>query len=402
MTSRDQDDLDAAVAAAATHPQDQVDDLPVDVASRELMEKIMSTEPRSTRSTLSESGPATRRTRRLVIPLLAAAAVTAIVTGSLALQTAGGDSPSEEAAPASTGTPSSTGAPTTSDKPTKTAPATPKGPSLPPTADNLHDVVLEADGWKVEDLDDSEFGGSLWWSNGALDAYMNWYPKEDYAMYLADRREIGPAEKIELLGQEGLAFTYQDMGDPVMDKDDPTVKGAPVETDSTADEDSGPNPARKMVILPPVGDWYIVFDVSAEDAESVDALLMSLRRVPRDEWLAAMEDTTVQPADAEEFLDQVSQGVPMPAGATVEPDDLNLPQSAYHARLAFIGPVVCGWAEDYVAGDTEALKVLRGSKDWPGVKALSPEGEYGSVLADAVESLATDHNMGDFRQEVGC
>lgn len=385
----DQDDLDAAVAAATPYPQAQVDDLSVGMAGHDLMETIMTTEPRPTRTALTDAGSPIRPTRRFVTPVLAAAAVTAIVVGSLALRDGSGDAPGEEAAPASSG------ATTTS--------ATGPAPSLAPRGDNLFEVVLTADDWQVTNLDQSTWGGNLSWTHDDEQVEMNWYRAEDYPSYLADRREIGPAEKIELLGQEGEAFTY-----PKAQQGDPVEMGVPLAKKPSKGDDGTrivkdpelPDGTRTMVILPPVGDWFLEFDVTAEDARSVESLLESLRRVPHAEWLAALDDTTVQPAEAEEFLKKVSQGVPMPDGLEVEPGDLDLPQSAYHARIAFISPVVCAWAEDYLGGDEEALEVLRSSKDWSAVTALEPDGDYGSALAESVELLAKDRNLDNFRQAV--
>lgn len=410
MNSR-QDDLDAAVAAADPCPRSQVNDLSVDQAGRDLMETIMTTTkpPRRVRldDQLASDG---RHRRRILTPLLAAAAVTAIVAGGFALRGLDDENPSSEGGPDAAPAAGPDGAPKAGADGDRAADGKPRHKqSLPPTAANLHHV-LGADEWSISNVDDSEWGGNLTWTTGEGErsVEMNWYPADDYQGYLADRREIGPAEEIDLLGQSGDSFTYpdDDLQPPGGSSLSPTPAGGDAETPTETDGENETGPetpgARTMVILPPVGGWFLEFDVMADDKAAVEAALAELHRVTPEQWQDGLGKDAVQPADADEFLDEVAKGVPMPDGVEVTTDDLRLPQSAYHARLAFLQPVLCGWAEDYVGGDGAAMDVLKGSKDWPAVKALSPDGDYPSVLADAVRDLAKDRDLGHFGQGVGC
>ena len=102
--------------------------------------------------------------------------------------------------------------------------------------------------------------------------------------------------------------------------------------------------------------------------------------------------------------------MPIPSGVDVTVDDLNLPQSPYHARIAFVGPVLCGWAEQYAAGDQHALETLRDSRDWPVVQAIGAErGDYPEVVAASIEQLVsgttdkgTPYTLADFALSFGC
>ncbi|KRF16581.1 hypothetical protein ASG90_09890 [Nocardioides sp. Soil797] len=403
--NRRQDDLDAAVAAADPYPQPQVDDLAVDEAGRDLMETIMTDTQPPRRARLNDQsvseGP--RRTR-MVVPLLAAAAVTAIVAGGFALQGLDGESATPDATPAA----GPAAGPTTGPEGAPAAGTeTLHKKSLPPTGANLHNV-LGAETWRVDSLDDSEWGGSLLWTigEGEQTVEMHWAPAEDYQGALADRQEIGPVQEIDLLGQTGKKFTYpgETLQPPGGDSLSPTPARGDANPSTQTDTEAGEEAAgaRVMVLLPPVDGWYLEFDVMAADEAAVEAALAELHRVSPDEWQVGLGQSTVQPAEGEEFLDEVAQGVPMPDGVEVTTDDLNLPQSAYFARVAFLQPVLCGWAEDYVGGDKSAIDVLRASKDWPVVKALAPEGDYPSALADAVRKLAKDRDLDHFGQGVGC
>ena len=82
-------------------------------------------------------------------------------------------------------------------------------PGLPPTAGNLHQVLLVRDGWSIKYMDASAWGGSIQWEKGADTLEMTWYKAEDYDAYLADRRADGTESGARLLGQDGRAF---DMG----------------------------------------------------------------------------------------------------------------------------------------------------------------------------------------------
>ena len=93
----------------------------------------------------------------------------------------------------------------------------------------------------------------------------------------------------------------------------------------------------------------------------------------------------------------------MPEGVSVTVGDLWLPQDAYQARVAFVVPVLCGWAEQYAAGNDAALdratrqRVLAGH---------AGDGERRSttrrVVAEDVELLAGDRHYEGYRHGWGC
>ncbi len=160
---------------------------------------------------------------------------------------------------------------------------------------------------------------------------------------------------------------------------------------------------RVMTILPPVGDWFLEFDAFVGSEDEYADVMASLTRVERGAWLAGVDtDDVVVPAEGEAFLQEAGQDVPMPEGVSVTVGDLWLPQDAYQARVAFVVPVLCGWAEQYAAGNDAALTALRGSASWPVMQALASDGDYPTVVAEDVELLAGDRHYEGYRQGWGC
>ncbi len=265
----------------------------------------------------------------------------------------------------------------------------PTDPGLPPTAANLYQVLVTADGWTFDGMDNSQYGGSQYWRNGGQWLEVQWYPANQYDTYLRDRRTDTTERPVELLGQSGLEFT---------EKAEPA--SSPVDFDHPAPKDaenrwtwSGAGPMvagghRVYTILPALGDYFLMVDAYTTDQAAFDDVIRSLTRVDKTTWQRAIDQGVVTEAEGEAFLAEAKQGVPMPDGVEVTVDDLDLPQSPYQARAAFAGPVLCGWAEQYVAGDEQALETLRDSREWPVLQAMRPEGDYAEVVAENIEQLA--------------
>jgi hypothetical protein len=379
---------DDAVAATNPYPRRTVDGLPLDAASQVLLEEIMS-KPTATRARTVRP-PRRRTSRRWIAPVAAAAVVAAVVAGSVAL-TGGRPSPSEPGSPP-IATQSS---------------ASPVDPSLPPTAGNLHQVLLLRDGWSVDYMSDSRWGGSIRWARGADTLEMTWYETDEYDTYLADRRADGTESAATLLGQDGRSF---DMGPVSQGLEVTSPTEAPTEaSDSppTLTHRGGATPhsdgIRVMTILPPVGDWFLEFDAFVGSDDEYADVMASLTRVERGAWLSGVDNAgVVVPAEGDAFLQEAGQDVPMPEGVSVTVDDLQLPQDAYQARSAFVAPVLCGWAAQYAAGKDAALAALRGSASWPVMQAMARDGDYPSAVAEDVEQLAADRSYEGWRQGWGC
>jgi hypothetical protein len=261
-------------------------------------------------------------------------------------------------------------------------------------------VVLTGAGWEVSHLDsDPEYGGSLSWEDGAASAELSWYPAESYDSYLGDRRAIGPERRVELLGQEGSAFSYG-RSDAVPDSSDALLPDPTAGPDTPAggsgDDPGAPDTVRRHLLLPPVGDWFLEVDVTLAADTPLRTFTAALRRVPEKEWVAYLADQdTVVPATAAAFLAEAGREVSLPPGVTVTAADLSLPQDGYQARVAFLQAVMCGWAERLedarASGDTDAEQrattALRASAGWPVMEALAADGEFDEVFAEGATAL---------------
>ncbi|UYM07338.1 hypothetical protein [Solicola gregarius] len=367
---------DEAVAAGDPYPQQSVEELSLRAASQELMEEVMATPTKPS----TPVRPAIPHRPRWLAPAVAAVAVAAVVAGAVAVI-----APQSEHDPRRA---ESAGAPSLG------------ADTAPPTGADLRYVVLRADDWRVTNATDGEHGGSLSWSNGASTLELGWYERGDHQTYLDDRDDDGDYEKerVSILGQTGWEFrTRLDARRGLIDP----VLGKPGSSDHEG-PGNGDHALRVMTILPPVGDWFLELDATVPDAAAYRDLVSSLQRVDRRTWLEAMDSSVIRPSEAESFLDDVGRDVPMPPGVTVTPEDLRLPQDAYAARAAFVEPVMCGWAEEYVGGDDHALNVLRESKDWRVMDALAAEGDLPSVFRDDVRILARNPGYEGWREMWGC
>ena len=378
------DKVDELVAAGDPYPQRSVDDLALQAASQELMEEVMST---PTRAPIPKD-PAVQRRPRWVAPVIAAAAVAAVVAGAVAVIGPQSDDHGQRAQNA--GAPSA-GADT-----------------APPTSDNLRQVVVGQDGWQVDGLNDVGAGGSISWQDGSGKGTleMSWYDASDYDAYLRDRKtDYDDKERVSLLGQQGWAFSERI--DEASTKGELSCCMAPrpgkkIDPKRGRSHGEPETSLRVMTILPTVGDRFLEFDATVADRAEYDELMSTLQRVDRRTWLGSLDGAVVQPAEAEAFLEEASRDVPMPAGVTVTPEDLNLPQDPYQARAAFVRPVLCGWAEEYVGGDDAALDVLRKAEDWPVLQAMTADGDYAESVPEEVRILERHPQYQGWRQMFGC
>ena len=391
------EDLDAILRAA--DPARGVDQQMLEVERQELLEQILASS--RTRSRKASDGVPSRRARWA--PALGAAAAVGAVTGAIVLWpsqlTTVDDDP---------GTANVSGS--SAAAPGQEAHSSDAG--LPPTSDNLHQVVVNAPGWTLMHMDDSRWGGSMGFENDDQWLEISWYEAEDYDTYLADRLEVGPEHQVQALGQTGRAFTYPDEATAdLTNLDGPraTSSGPRLRPDYPSGtevfESPQPLPAdadtRVMTIFPPVGDWFLEIDATVADQQDHDALLASLERVHLEAWIASLGAVVVAPSAAEQFLTEASEGVPMPPGLTITAADLNLPQDRYQTSARFVSLVACGWFAEFEAGNEEAASALRGSTSWPPMQTIRSGGDYAAVLQEYVDGLDRG-NIDGYEDGLGC
>ncbi len=365
-----------------------LDRVPVDEAQQALLDEILARGRPRRRSWTARQGARW-------VPVVAAAAVGALVVGTGVVLGSSGDGPgattSGDAASTGTGSPDvAVGA---------------GDPGLPPTGDNLVHVVVNAPGWEVDGLSQSAYGSDLSFMRGDQWLSLVTYRADQYDTYIRDRAIEGPESSIEALGQVGRAFTYQDSepagersgadGQPSMIPEDRPQPGS----GGVADPDQVDT--RVATIFPVVGDWFLEVDATVGSAAEYRELMGQLERVDAETWHQSLGDDVVLPSEGEEFLAEVDQGVPVPEGLDVTTELLNLPQSRYQAGVAFVAAVSCDWFAKYEAGNPYAVDALRSSPNWPVLQWMNAEGDYPEVLWEYVDLLETGDISG-YEDGLGC
>ena len=360
-----------------------LDRVPAEEAQQALLEEIL------------DRGQSRRRlwptrTGSRWVPAVAAAAVGVLVVGTAVVL---GSPDDDGSAPAAGG--GASGA--NSD-----APRPAGDPGLPPTGDTLVHVVVNAPGWRVDGLSQSPYGSDLSFEHGEQMLSLTTYPADQYDSYLQDRAETGPESSSEALNQVGRSFTDEDSSpnlepgadEPLIMEDVPEPGSSDVAHPDQVD-------TRVATIFPVVGDWFLEIDATVGSAAEHRALLSSLQRVDPETWEQSLGDDVVLPSAGADFLAEIGEGVPMPPGLTMTPDQLALPQERYQAAAAFVAAVSCGWFAEYEDGNPAAAPALESSHDWPVLQWMSVEGDYPEVLWELTDRLDSSH-VGDYESALGC
>ena len=326
------------------------------------------------------------------VPVVAAAAVGALVVGTAVVL---GSPDGDGSAPAASDDASADNG---ADSPR------PSGdPGLPPTSDTLLHVVVNAPGWQVDGLSQSPYGSELFFEHGDQMLSLVTYPADQYDSYLQDRAEVGPESSTEALSQVGRSFTYED-SDPDMgpgaEEEQLTMEDRP-EPGSGGVADPDQVDTRVATIFPVVGDWFLEIDATVGSAAEHRALLSSLQRVDAATWEQTLGEDIVLPSAGADFLAEIVEGVPLPPGLTVTPDQLDLPQERYQAAVAFVAAVSCGWFAEHEDGNPAATPALESSHDWQVLQWMDVEGDYPEVLWELTDRLDSGH-VGDYWSALGC
>jgi hypothetical protein len=257
-------------------------------------------------------------------------------------------------------------------------------------------LLVGAPGWDV--VDAIEFGGrqgEMTFDNGrsCMDAEaapgcywvsLNWYPKESYEQYLADRRH--GAERswdAEIAGHDAAVFRA---------------------------------PPATFYALWVDGDHWL--ELRSDVIPTVDefvAVAQTLHAVDVDAWLSAMPDGVVEPDERPDAVDELLADVPVPSNLDVGAlKDSALVGDGLEYEVATA--VVCAWIEQWVdarrSGDDparrEAVQALASARSWKVLRDGGQGAEYVFDVADAmadgvpvVESPALPTGVG-YQRHVGC
>jgi hypothetical protein len=167
------------------------------------------------------------------------------------------------------------------------------------------------------------------------------------------------------------------------------------------------NPARlvryagttEYVALWATGDRVFEFRGAAENRADFEWFAAALRPVPLDAWFAALPSTTVTPEQRATEVSRMLAGLPRPPGFDpARLADSDLSQDRYQLGAQVVGAVTCGWINEWIAGraggDTArasaAVDALAGSRTWPVLLEMNPDGDYPEVVWQFADSIAGD------------
>jgi hypothetical protein len=300
--------------------------------------------------------PLTRRRQRWLVPIAAAAAVSALASGPLWWP--GGDG--------SSGGPAQ-GASTDA----ASAPAAPAGATG-------HYGLLPAPGWTLDRTSDDVHGGEADFVRGEQELTVSWYPAASYEDYVEDRRHITEPPRdgapIEVLGLAGQLWSY--------------------------------NPTDHTVIREVQGGFWTELRGSGMSASAFRTLVDQVRLVDLDEFEANLPDHYVRGAGRDAavtaILDDIEavSGKGLPAG---KPGPTSTEPDPYDLGADVAGAYTCAWVEEFATGDrAEAKRVLRTARQWPVLRKMKAEGDYPDVVWEIADAVVAGHVPPEYREGLDC
>ncbi|GAA0253920.1 hypothetical protein [Cryptosporangium japonicum] len=320
----------------------------LDGAAEELLEEIMSDRPVRTIPTR----------RRLLVPLLGAAAAAALV-GVVAL----------------TGTdPAPTGA-----QPGGTTSVTYSALALRAAEENPR-LLIDEPGWTATYVSGfAEKEGSIRWSKQGREIEFNWRPAQYYDSYHQDRASVSAAEPVTVAGRGGELYTY-------------------------SANDFG-------VMLPPRGKFFVELRGGGSWTRAAfGETLTHVVQVGVEQWLAALPPEVVTPDRIDARATEVLAGVPLPPGFDrASLADLGT-NDTYQFGAQVAARVGCGWIAEWEratkAGDaaatTRAADALRGSHGWKFLNDMNAAGDYPEVFWEIADQVVAGSVPPQYRDSLGC
>jgi hypothetical protein len=318
-------ELDQRVAAANPVSDGFVTTLPLSVSEAHLVQTILAT----------EEAKRPTRTRRLLVPIMSAAA---LIIGIVGFVGTGGGSGGG------------------------TAWAAP----LLDIANAAPRYLVVADGWKVTRADEfAAAQGEMTFGKGRQTLELRWTPVDRYGSLVDDRKHSAQhSEAASVGGEPATLFQYDGS------------------TDFTTIWRHGDHTVEARAMFPTVGDYRRVLGL--------------LRTVDVDTWLRAMPDSVIKPTNRAAAVDQMLADMPHPPGfdAAALRDSVTV-SDRYQLGAAVAGAVACGWIDSWVRATDEgdaaaartAVDALSSSHRWAVLHEMNPDGDYPEVLwqlADAI------------------
>jgi len=230
-------------------------------------------------------------------------------------------------------------------------------------------VVLDAAGWEVTTVGESDGLLSVQFAKGDLALELNEYPADLYQERLDDRLDVSAPRRGTLLGMPSTTVAYSA-------RDHATIR--PTE-DGTFVEVRG------------AGMDLAAYEELLDELESTDAEVFA-RTVP---------PGTVTPETRDGAVLRLLEGVSAPDGFTGADFALTGFQDRYNAMTTVAGAVGCAWLETYDAGDAairqRALAALDSSREWPLLVAQEKVGDYPEVFWELADELRAGRSGADLQ-----
>jgi hypothetical protein len=333
---------------------DDVARLPLHHGRAELLEEIMRTPVLDDRPTAPAPTP---RRNGWLVPAAAAAAVAVLVAGTA--WWASGHGPDAERSPQIAQAP----------------------------APGSYRAVLDAPGWKVDNVYAETDDGELTYSKGDQQFDVTWYPASSYDDYVEDRRHITdpPADgvPIEVLGRGAQMWAY----------------GAQDHAAIREVED---------------GHWLELRGSGMGKAAYL-ALLDQLRLVDQAGFEASMPGSFVDGSERQAAVDDILAGIRQYVDPLIPPHSQRIGFSSdqadpYHLGADVAGEVACEWLAEFEdahrAGNQQrmdrAVAALGTSRDWPILKQMEQQGEYSEVIWDYADLIAAGDVPEGYASGLGC
>ncbi|MEV5964469.1 hypothetical protein AB0L70_22040 [Kribbella sp. NPDC051952] len=261
------------------------------------------------------------------------------------------------------------------------APASAYGAEVLAVAEANQRLLLDAPGWKVGAVQSfTAEAGELYFTDGTQQLNVHWRPADEYDGFYKDRSHDTTQVPIELLGQHGTMFLYRDKF------------------------------PEYTLMLPPKGKNFLEVRLDGGSEAAYRELVGKLKPVGVEEWLDAMPASAVKPADNKRVVDEMLEGVPLPAGFDTAPLYTQTLDHRYQVGARVTGAVSCAWLNQWTAakksGDTakaaEAVAAMKTSHSWKVLLEMTKLGRYPDTIWDYADTIAKDRTPVEYKVGLGC
>jgi hypothetical protein len=265
-------------------------------------------------------------------------------------------------------------------------------------------VLVGAPGWTVTRADEFEPDhGSMEFSDGENRLTLDWtrvpadYPVPEFSGPQAYLPELDQWYRIPIAcaGGKGVIDCR------VFERNtEISVLGRPAILAEHQTVRPGRSTTNSFTVYPsPEGRTHLTIYANLVSREQLLDVLDSLYRTDVESWLAALPPRVVEPLERPEVVDEMLEGVPIPA--SVDVDELKNEASAatrYQLGAAVTGAVACGWLDQWAgaveSGDAataeEAVAAMSTSREWAILEEMNEQGGWSQTVWEYAREMRRD------------